>query len=291
MTEYCYLKPKQIDCLNTILNSDVIAILPTGYGKSLIFEILPFFSYHLYNKKSVVLVIAPLNVIIEQELHKLGKVACEVTKREPLRNVSLNVTHFIGHPEDMLFCAEQLSEFVEKFDMVFIVIDECHCVLDWGEDFRPDFRLLCNLRSYFVKTMHMLAVTATASAQSQKEIANLLGMRSFVAINTTPVLNENVNLSLRQRIASVGGDNSVQEAYNFIFKPLLLQLYSSPAEFPLTIVYCKLQWCGYGVELAQRLLGISSTLSTTDALPMVVQYHAQQPPKVSNNESTILQGK
>ena len=144
MTEYCYLKPKQIDCLNTILNSDVIAILPTGYGKSLIFEILPFFSYHLYNKKSVVLVIAPLNVIIEQELHKLGKVACEVTKREPLRNVSLNVTHFIGHPEDMLFCAEQLSEYVEKFDMVFIVIDECHCVLDWGEDFRPDFGLLCN---------------------------------------------------------------------------------------------------------------------------------------------------
>ena len=138
MTEYCYLKPKQIDCLNTILNSDVIAILPTGYGKSLIFEILPFFSYHLYNKKSVVLVIAPLNVIIEQELHKLGKVACEATKCEPLRNVSLNVTHFIGHPEDMLFFAEQLSEFVGKFDMVFIVIDESHCVLYWSEDFRPD---------------------------------------------------------------------------------------------------------------------------------------------------------
>ena len=129
-------------------------------------------------KKSVVLVIAPLNVIIEQELHKLGKIACEATKREPLRNVPLNVTHFIGHPEDMLFCAEQLSEFVGKFDMVFIVIDESHCVLDWGEDFRPDFRLLCNLRSHFIKIMHMLAVPATA--QSQKEIAKLLGMRSFV---------------------------------------------------------------------------------------------------------------
>ena len=105
--------------------------------------------------------------------------------------------------------------------MVFIVIDKSHCVLDWGEDFRPDFRLLCNLRSYFIKIMHMLAVTATA--QSQKEIAKLLGMRSFVAINTTPVLNENVNLFVRPRIASVGGDNSVQETYNFVFKPLLLQ--------------------------------------------------------------------
>ena len=55
--------------------------------------------------------------------------------------------------------------------------------------------------------MHMLAVTATA--QSQKEIANIFKMRSFIAINTTPVQNENVNLSVRPRIASVGGDKSV----------------------------------------------------------------------------------
>ena len=67
MTECCYLGLKQIDCLNNILNSNIIAIFPTGYGKSLIFEILPFFSYHLCNKKAVVLLIAPLNVLIEQE--------------------------------------------------------------------------------------------------------------------------------------------------------------------------------------------------------------------------------
>ena len=63
-----------------IINSDVIALLPTGYRKSLSFEILPFF-YYLCNKKSVVLVVAPLNVITGQELHKLWKVACEVRKR------------------------------------------------------------------------------------------------------------------------------------------------------------------------------------------------------------------
>ena len=127
--------------------------------------------------------------------------------------------------------------------MDFIVIDESHCVLYWSEDFRPDFRLLCNLLSYFIKSMYMFAVNTTASAQSQKEITNLLGMRSFVAINTTPILNQIANLSARPRIASVGGDNSVQEAYYLVFKHLLLQLYSSPAEFLLTIVYCKLQWC------------------------------------------------
>ena len=67
MTECCYLKLKQIECLNNILNSNIIAICPTGNRKTLIFEILPFFSYHLCNKKAVVLVIAALNVLIGQE--------------------------------------------------------------------------------------------------------------------------------------------------------------------------------------------------------------------------------
>ena len=71
-----------------------------------------------------------------------------------LRDISLNdVTHFIGLPEDILFPAEHLSEIVKTFDMVFIVIDESRCVLDWVEDFRPEFRLICNLRSYFTKSM------------------------------------------------------------------------------------------------------------------------------------------
>ena len=48
-------------------------------------------------------------------------------------------------------------------------------------------------------------------------------------------------LSVRLRIPSVDGHNSVQEVYNFVLKPLLLQLVSFSEEFPFTIVYCKLQ--------------------------------------------------
>jgi hypothetical protein len=76
--------------------------------------------------------------------------------------------------------------------------------------------------------------------------------------------------------SSVGGNNTVEEAYNYVFKPLLLELNKLGQSFPLTIVYCKLQWCSYGVHLSRRLLGQSIDLS-------VVQYHAQQPDEVSLN--------
>jgi hypothetical protein len=122
----------------------------------------------------------------------------------------------------------------------------------------------------------MLAITATASKISQREIASLLGMRDYIQLNTTPVLNDNIKLNVVERIPCTGGSYSVQEAFNFVFKPLLLHLYYEEDDFPLTIVYCKLQWCGYGVELAQRLLGPVFTSGHADS-PRVVQYHAQQP--------------
>lgn len=78
--EYFFLKPKQVDCLKAIQEKDTVAILPTGYGKSLIFELLPHFSKCVCDIKSIVIIIAPLNAIIEQELSKLGSYVCQVLK-------------------------------------------------------------------------------------------------------------------------------------------------------------------------------------------------------------------
>lgn len=78
--EYFFLKPKKIDCLKAIQEKDTVAILPTGYGKSLIFELLPHLSKCVCDIKSIVIIIAPLNAIIEQELSKLGSYVCQVLK-------------------------------------------------------------------------------------------------------------------------------------------------------------------------------------------------------------------
>lgn len=71
VTSVCYLKSKQIECLRAITKSDVMTLLPTGYGKSLIFELIPFYSLCANSVESVVIVLMPLNVIIQQEVKKL----------------------------------------------------------------------------------------------------------------------------------------------------------------------------------------------------------------------------
>lgn len=100
-------------------------------------------------------------------------------------------------------------------------------------------------------------------------------MKNFISINSTPALNSNIRILICQKIPSTSGDSCVKGAYDFVFKPLF-RTHSPKERFPLTLVYTKLQWCGYGVELASRLVS-SDVLKPNSDLPSVVQYTAQQP--------------
>lgn len=87
-TEYSFIKPKQLECLRVVYDNDVITVLPTGYGKSLIFEILPYFTKYVTGKFSIVILITPLNAIINQELSKLGYSSVHVRRDVPISSTS-----------------------------------------------------------------------------------------------------------------------------------------------------------------------------------------------------------
>ena len=70
-TQFSHLKPKQLDSLRAVVTKDVVSVLPTGYGKSMIFELLPYYLKHVHGLSCIVIIIMPLNSIIEQELKKL----------------------------------------------------------------------------------------------------------------------------------------------------------------------------------------------------------------------------
>lgn len=65
-TEYNYLKPKQVDCVKDALSADTLVILPTGYGKSLIYEVIQ----KITNAK--IIVISPINAIINEQKNRFG---------------------------------------------------------------------------------------------------------------------------------------------------------------------------------------------------------------------------
>lgn len=74
------------------------------------------------------ILIAPLNVIIEQELSKLGLAACRVARNDQSVAFSTKTKYIIGHPEDVMHHGEEIGSFARTFDTSYVVIDEAQCV-------------------------------------------------------------------------------------------------------------------------------------------------------------------
>ena len=153
------MKPKQVKCLEAIyFGRDVVAVLPTGYGKSLIFHLLPSLFYDKLtslrsasNNHAVVIVVSPLNALIENQIQRShqGNIKAgilNVKKGKDNEDLRLN---FVGtdsflrdalydiiymHPEAFLSCKEgmELLQSVPYQDSVrAIIVDEAHCILEW----------------------------------------------------------------------------------------------------------------------------------------------------------------
>jgi ATP-dependent DNA helicase RecQ len=282
------VRPEQMLAIRHLLKSDVLLVLPTGYGKSLVYELLPYMVSSMCHQKALIVAVIPLNAIIDQELKSMGSKGVHLCKEtldtRKERITCGEYTYILGHPEDILLPESLvcLTSAMVHYDRVFVIVDEAHCIVEWGESFRPEFTHIANLRPSF-PDLTMLAMTATASPSAQNEIVQKLAMRKPKILNETPVLNRNVKLSVCRRISSTGGQHTAEASFDCVFKPILAELYSKGSNFPTTIVYCHLKWCGYGYQLAQRMLqdrfwqGEPSVDNC-----VVVQYHSPQPSQVRN---------
>lgn len=134
--------------------------------------------------------------------------------------------------------------------MSHIIVDEAHCVVQWGRDFRPDFQQLAKLRSIF-PSAHFITMTATATISMQKEISKVLCMKKYRTISTN-VDRKNVKVVVSKRLPSTGGKHTPEDAFDKVMGPFIDQFYENIDHYPRTIVYTKLKWCGYGYSLAKR---------------------------------------
>lgn len=174
---YDSFRLRQKEIIDSILDGrDTLAIMPTGGGKSLCYQIPALYS------EGVTLVISPLISLMQDQVMNLE----EYDVPAVYLNSSLSFKEFIAtkdrirageikmiylSPEGIL--SPSMLTFLNEIDISLIAIDEAHCVSQWGHEFRRDYTRLGELREYF-KDVPTLALTATADERTRADIAKQL---------------------------------------------------------------------------------------------------------------------
>lgn len=177
---YDTFRPKQEEIIGTaVRGEDVLAILPTGGGKSLCFQ-LPTMM-----KQGISIVVTPLISLIKDQVHNLSRkgikalsVHSGMTKREidiTLDNAVYGEYKFLYLSPERLR-TELFKVRVRKMDVAYIVVDEAHCISQWGYDFRPDYLEIAEIRD-LLPGVPVIALTATATPKVADEIVENLRFR------------------------------------------------------------------------------------------------------------------
>ena len=168
----------QKEAIDSLLNKkDTLVVLPTGGGKSLIYQ-LPILLF----KEGICLVISPLISLMKDQVDQLNKMGLGAAysnstqdELEQLKVISLAAQNKIKFlyisPEKAVSIS--FLKYLEKIKVNYIAIDEAHCVSQWGHDFRPEYRELSKLRE-IKKTIPFIALTATATKKVILDIEETL---------------------------------------------------------------------------------------------------------------------
>ncbi len=181
------LRPGQQEIIEALLDGeDVLGVMPTGAGKSLCFQ-LPA----LFLPKATV-VVSPLLALMRDQHDKLSEAEVAVVKLDSTLTAreadALAGEVRRGEHEIIYVTPEQLEkperiEALRKAGVSLFVVDEAHCVSQWGHDFRPAF---LSLRDAVQQLGHppVLALTATATPQVREDVLEQLGIRDARRVNT-----------------------------------------------------------------------------------------------------------
>ncbi len=193
--------------LDAILaGQDVLAVMPTGGGKSVCYQLPALI------RNGLVVVISPLVALMEDQVMQLESkgipAAClhaglnSVQLRESialLRNDHLRLIYLAPERAQSSFTSEILKQKAAEGKIVALAVDEAHCISAWGHDFRPDYRKLGEIRS-FCPGVPVMALSATAAPKVRADIIRLLNLRKpFVQVCSARRSNLHYSMRLRAK--------------------------------------------------------------------------------------------
>lgn len=206
---YAELKAEQVQLIQRALAGEsVLGILPTGFGKSAVFQIFALLS------PRVTLIISPLKSLMRDQLFALrrrGLKAAEAisSSSTPAEKIAA-LQGFASFKYKMLYLSperlqikgfvDELRASIENSPIGALVIDEAHCVSEWGHDFRPAYLQIAPLREVLQAAnrheIPLIALTATASSVVREDVVSMLGLEAESVIQLSSSDRPNLSLSV-----------------------------------------------------------------------------------------------
>lgn len=178
---YNSFREKQEDIiLSAIEGKDTLALLPTGGGKSICFQVPALY------KEGLCIVVSPLIALMKDQVENLnsrGIKAIALTSGMRKREIDIALDNMVYGDYKFLYVSperletELFQERVKKMTVNLIAIDEAHCISQWGYDFRPSYLKIAALRD-LLPNVPVLALTATATPEVVEDIQKQLGFKS-----------------------------------------------------------------------------------------------------------------
>jgi ATP-dependent DNA helicase RecQ len=204
----------QAAIIETVINGgDALALMPTGGGKSLCYQIPALV------RDGTGIVVSPLIALMQDQvdaLREAGVAAAYLNSTLTLAEQQAVEWELVAGKLDMLYVAperlvtERMLGLLKRAKIALFAIDEAHCVSQWGHDFRPEYRQLRILAEQF-PTIPRIALTATADEKTREEIAtelSLQGAHRFVASFDRP--------NIRYTISEMGQGSARDRLWQFL---------------------------------------------------------------------------
>ena len=183
---YENFRPKQEEIVNAALEGrDVLAILPTGGGKSVCFQVPGMM------KDGIAIVVTPLIALMKDQVQNLtdrGIRALCINAGMGRREVDNTLNNALYGDFKFLYVSPErlgtrlFQSYVQEMNVSYIVVDEAHCISQWGYDFRPDYLQIGKLRE--LVDAPVIALTATATPQVAEDIMERLGFKDKCLIKS-----------------------------------------------------------------------------------------------------------
>lgn len=210
-------RPGQLEIIQSVLaGKDTLAVMPTGGGKSLCYQI-PALVF-----KGLTVVVSPLISLMQDQVSQLEKVgipALFLNSSLEWDEYTANMAQIRRGEIKLLYCApetlvtERMQSLFSQVEVSCLTIDEAHCISEWGHDFRPEYRQLSDVRRIFPKAV-CLALTATATESVQRDIQQMLSSGKPFARFISSFNRENIFLEV---VSKTGGARGLSDNADKVF--------------------------------------------------------------------------